>query len=104
MYLLELYKIIMNFHICREHRCAITKHQCSLLILFSEIEDAAKHRIYRNTKRLASRLLRRLQVCREPFIGYLSPEQFRWQPSLLLVSMAIVGGLSSLEGGIVGAV
>ena len=39
-----------------------------------------------------------------PFIGYLSPEQFRWQPSLILVSMAIVGGLSSLEGGIVGAV
>lgn len=39
-----------------------------------------------------------------PFIGYLSPEQFRWQPSLILVSMAIVGGLSSLEGGIIGAV
>jgi len=39
-----------------------------------------------------------------PFIGYLSPEQFRWQPSLILVSMAIVGGLYSLEGGIVGAV
>ena len=39
-----------------------------------------------------------------PFIGYLSPEQFRWQPSLILVSMAIVGGLSSLEGGIVGAI
>ncbi len=39
-----------------------------------------------------------------PFIGYLSPEQFRWQPSLILVSMAIVGGLTSLEGGIIGAV
>lgn len=39
-----------------------------------------------------------------PFIGYLSPEQFRWQPSLTLVSMAIVGGLSSLEGGIIGSV
>jgi branched-chain amino acid transport system permease protein len=38
-----------------------------------------------------------------PFIGYLSPEQFRWQPSLILISMAIVGGLSSLEGGILGA-
>lgn len=39
-----------------------------------------------------------------PFIGYLSPEQFRWYPSLTLVSMAIVGGLSSLEGGIIGSV
>ena len=39
-----------------------------------------------------------------PFIGYLSPEQFRWQPSLILVSMAIVGGRGSLEGGIGGAV
>ena len=39
-----------------------------------------------------------------PFIGYLSPEQFRWQPSLILVSMAIVGGLYSLEGGIIGAI
>lgn len=38
-----------------------------------------------------------------PFIGCLSPEQFRWQPSLLLISMGIVGGLSSLEGGIMGA-
>ncbi len=38
-----------------------------------------------------------------PFIGYLSPEQFRWQPSLILISMAIVGGLRSLEGGILGA-
>lgn len=38
-----------------------------------------------------------------PFIGYLSPEQFRWVPSLTLISMAIVGGLSSLEGGILGA-
>lgn len=38
-----------------------------------------------------------------PFIGYLSPEQFRWQPSLLLISMGIVGGLGSLEGGIMGA-
>ena len=39
-----------------------------------------------------------------PFIGYLSPEQFRWQPSLTLVSMAIVGGMSDLRGGIIGAV
>lgn len=39
-----------------------------------------------------------------PFIGYLSPEQFRWQPSLILVSMAIVGGLTSLEGGIIGSI
>ncbi|HIZ45294.1 MAG TPA: branched-chain amino acid ABC transporter permease [Firmicutes bacterium] len=39
-----------------------------------------------------------------PFIGYLSPEQFRWSPSLTLVSMAIVGGLYSLEGGIIGSV
>ncbi|WP_094604397.1 hypothetical protein SPSIL_053810 [Sporomusa silvacetica DSM 10669] len=38
-----------------------------------------------------------------PFIGYLSPEQFRWQPSLLLISMGIIGGLSSLEGGIMGS-
>ncbi len=38
-----------------------------------------------------------------PFIGYISPEQFRWVPSLTLISMAIVGGLSSLEGGILGA-
>lgn len=38
-----------------------------------------------------------------PFIGYISPDQFRWIPSLLLISMAIVGGLSNLHGGILGA-
>lgn len=38
-----------------------------------------------------------------PFIGYISPDQFRWYPSLLLVSMAIVGGINSLGGGILGA-
>lgn len=37
-------------------------------------------------------------------LRYLSPEQFRWQPSLTLVSMAIVGGLYSLKGGVLGAV
>ena len=39
-----------------------------------------------------------------PFIGFISPEQFRWAPSLILISMAIVGGLSDLRGGIIGAV
>lgn len=39
-----------------------------------------------------------------PYIGYLSPEQFRWSASLTLVGMAIVGGLSSVEGGILGSV
>lgn len=39
-----------------------------------------------------------------PYIGYLSPEQFRWSASLTLVGMAIVGGLGSVEGGILGAV
>lgn len=38
-----------------------------------------------------------------PFIGYISPDQFRWTPSLLLISMAIVGGLNNLIGGIIGA-
>ena len=38
------------------------------------------------------------------YIGYLSPEQFRWSASLTLVGMAIVGGLSSVEGGILGSV
>ena len=37
-------------------------------------------------------------------LRYLSPEQFRWSPSLTLVSMAIVGGLYDLEGGIIGAI
>ncbi|MGB8451067.1 MAG: branched-chain amino acid ABC transporter permease [Anaerocolumna sp.] len=37
-------------------------------------------------------------------LRYLSPEQFRWSPSLTLVSMAIVGGLYSLKGGILGSV
>ncbi len=37
-------------------------------------------------------------------LRYLSPEQFRWAPSLTLVSMAIVGGLYSLEGGILGSI
>ncbi len=39
-----------------------------------------------------------------PYIGYLSPEQFRWSASLQLVGMAIVGGFGSVEGGILGAV
>lgn len=39
-----------------------------------------------------------------PYIGYLSPEQFRWSASLQLVGMAIVGGFGSIEGGILGAV
>lgn len=39
-----------------------------------------------------------------PYIGYLSPEQFRWSASLQLVGMAIVGGIASVEGGIIGAV
>ncbi|WP_352404652.1 branched-chain amino acid ABC transporter permease [Sporanaerobacter acetigenes] len=39
-----------------------------------------------------------------PFIGYISADQFRWYPSLLLVSMAIVGGMHSLGGGILGAI
>lgn len=38
-----------------------------------------------------------------PFIGYLNPEQFRWVPSIALISMAIVGGLNNLLGGIIGA-
>jgi branched-chain amino acid transport system permease protein len=38
-----------------------------------------------------------------PFIGYISPDQFRWLPSLSLISMAIVGGLSSVVGGVIGA-
>ena len=38
-----------------------------------------------------------------PFIGFISPEQFTWMPSLFLISMAIVGGLDSLPGGILGA-
>lgn len=37
-------------------------------------------------------------------LGYLSPEQFRWNNSLTLVSMAIVGGLYDLRGGMIGAV
>jgi branched-chain amino acid transport system permease protein len=37
-------------------------------------------------------------------LRYLSPEQFRWAPSLNLVSMAIVGGLYSLKGGILGSI
>lgn len=38
-----------------------------------------------------------------PFIGYLSPDQFRWITSLSLISMAIVGGLNSIKGGVIGA-
>ncbi len=38
-----------------------------------------------------------------PFIGFISPDQFRWQASLIIISMAIVGGLSRLEGGLIGA-
>ena len=37
-------------------------------------------------------------------IGYLNPDQFRWQVSLTLLSMAIIGGISSLEGGVLGAI
>lgn len=37
------------------------------------------------------------------FIGYLSPDQFAPQNSLALISMAIVGGLGRLEGGLLGA-
>ena len=36
--------------------------------------------------------------------GYLSPEQFRWNISLTLISMAIIGGIGSLDGGTVGAI
>ena len=36
--------------------------------------------------------------------GYLSPDQFQWPISLTLMSMAIIGGLSRLEGGVLGAV
>lgn len=36
--------------------------------------------------------------------GFLNPDQFRWQISLTLLSMAIIGGLGSLEGGILGAI
>ena len=39
-----------------------------------------------------------------PYIGYLSPEQFRWSASLQLVGMAIVGGIGSIEGGILGSI
>lgn len=39
-----------------------------------------------------------------PFIGYISPDQFRWAPSLVLISMAIIGGLNNLTGGLIGAV
>ena len=38
-----------------------------------------------------------------PFIGFISPDQFRWQASLIIISMAIVGGLSKLEGGLIGS-
>ncbi len=37
-------------------------------------------------------------------LRYLSPEQFRWSPSLTLVSMAIVGGLYDLKGGVIGSI
>ena len=36
-------------------------------------------------------------------IGFLNPEQFRWQTSLTLISMAIIGGIGSLQGGAIGA-
>lgn len=39
-----------------------------------------------------------------PFVGYISPDQFRWNSSLLLVSGAIIGGMKSFGGVIVGAV
>lgn len=36
--------------------------------------------------------------------GFLSPEQFRWNISLTLISMAIIGGLGSLDGGVIGTI
>ena len=36
--------------------------------------------------------------------SYLSAEQFRWSNSLTLISMAIIGGIASLEGGTLGAI
>lgn len=75
-----------------------------------ESEDAARS-IGINTRRykmtafvIATSIAGLAGVLYGPFIGYLSPEQFRWQPSLILVSMAIVGGLTSLEGGIIGSI
>lgn len=38
-----------------------------------------------------------------PFMGYISPDQFRWVSSLSLISMAIVGGLGNITGGVIGA-
>jgi len=38
-----------------------------------------------------------------PFIKYLSPEQFRFSYSVGLISMAIIGGLNNIIGGIIGA-
>ena len=37
------------------------------------------------------------------YIGYLSPDQFRWNISLTIISMAIIGGVASLDGAIIGA-
>ena len=35
---------------------------------------------------------------------FLNPEQFRWNISLTLISMAIIGGIRSLPGGVLGAI
>ena len=79
-------------------------------IAIRESEDAARS-IGINTRKykmiafvIATSVAGLAGVLYGPFIGYLSPEQFRWQPSLILVSMAIVGGLTSLEGGIIGSI
>lgn len=37
------------------------------------------------------------------YIGFLSPDQFRWRYSLTLISMAIIGGVGSLDGAILGS-
>ena len=36
--------------------------------------------------------------------GFLNPDQFRWQISQTLLSMAIIGGIGNLTGGILGAI
>ena len=37
-------------------------------------------------------------------LGFLSPEQFRWNISLTLISMAIIGGIGDIDGGVLGAI
>jgi branched-subunit amino acid ABC-type transport system permease component len=36
--------------------------------------------------------------------GYISPESFRFGESILVLSMAVIGGLGSLYGSVIGAV